>query len=454
MKGRVAAALAAALAVGMAAVGGPAGAAGAPTGGQQAGTDGGPPTTTPIRHFVYLMQEGHSFDEYFGTYDGADGIPQGICLPRDFTDPTAGCLPPTRREGADAVEVRQVPGLFEAQANGGRMDGFASAVRGQVGAPESVMAHYDGSTLGWYWNAADRYVLFDRFFASSATGHVTNHLYWMTGGRATDSRLDAVPDGGWGDGVATVFDALQAAGVPWKVYVGGYDAARADDAGPSAAEIARVPLLGMPRFRDDPALASRIVDLSQYYEDLQSDSFPAVAFVVPSGTTTERAPADVEAGQSQSRSLVNELMRSSAWSSSAFLISYDTGGGSYDHVAPPPGADPFGSRVPAILVSPYAPAGAAVHTPLDPGSALTFISENWGVPRVGDPARGATSLAVGLDLSSAPRGPELVPTERDQAAAKVVSTASVYPAYGLALLVPLLIVGVTVWRSRRRSHAT
>ena len=46
----------------------------------------GPPTATPIKHFIVLMQENHSFDNYFGTYPGADGIPTGICMPVDTGD--------------------------------------------------------------------------------------------------------------------------------------------------------------------------------------------------------------------------------------------------------------------------------------------------------------------------------------------------------------------------------
>jgi phospholipase C len=417
-------------------------------------TGDGPATTTPIRHFVYLMQESHSFDEYFGTYPGADGIPAGVCLPRDLTNPSAGCIEPLLRGDRAAVEVRHVPGLFEAQADGGRMDGFASAVRDQPGAAESVMSHYDGDTLGWYWNAADRFVLFDRFFSSSTSGHVANHMYWMTGSRGATSSQDAVPEAGWGDGTMTVFDELQAAGVPWKVYVGGYADALAAEAPMSASEVARVPLLGMPRFRNDPELSSRIVDLSQYYVDAQTDALPAVAFIVPSGATSERAPADVDAGQTMVRSLVNELMRSTAWSSSAFLVSYDTGGGSYDHVAPPSGGEPFGPRVPALLVSPYAPTGRVVDTPLDAGSALTFIADNWGLPRLGDGTRGSTSLATALDLASPPRAPELVPATYAPPAPRPVSTASLYPAYGLALLVPATVAGATAWRARRRRRLT
>ena len=335
--------------------------------------------TTPIEHFVYLMQEGHTFDEYFGTYPGADGIPAAACLPRSLADPSQGCLEPTLRGDRPPIEIKHNVGLTAAQIDGGLMDGFASALRDQVGAPESALAHYDGSTLGWYWNVADRYVLFDRFFSSSTGGHVANHMYWMTGARGPASEADAIPASGWGDGTTTVFDQLQAAGVPWKVYIEGYTSALAADGGVSDAVKARVPLLAMPRFQQDPALASHIVDLSEYYSDLQSDALPSVAFIAPSGATSERAPGDVTSGQTMVRSLVNELMRSSAWSSSAFLLSYDTSGGSYDHATPPAGSEPYGPRVPALLVSPYARAGAVVDTPLDASSALSFIREQLGL---------------------------------------------------------------------------
>jgi phospholipase C len=237
------------------------------------------------------------------------------------------------------------------------------------------------------------------------------------------------------------------------VYVEGYAARTAADQG-DAAQSARVPMLAMPRFRDDPALASGIVDLDEYYTDLQNGTLPSVAFVVPSGSSSEHPPANVRAGQAFVRSLVNELMRSSAWSTSAFLWSYDDSGGSYDHVAPPTG-DPagYGFRVPALMVSPYAKQGAIDSTPLDATSALAFISQNWGVAPLGRRDASAPSLDSAFDFTQPPRAATLVSDVRVAPAARGVTTTALYPSYGLALLLPAAVVALTVLRSRRNEAA-
>lgn len=415
-------------------------------------------TTTPIKHFVYLMQESRSFDEYFGTYPGADGIPDQVCMPRDLTDPAAGCVAPSYRGEEPAVEIRNGMATQRAQIDSGRMDGFVSAVRGDPAAADSVMGHYDDRELPWYWSLADQYVLFDRFFASTPGGHVANHMYWVAGTRGTTPAQDAVPAGGWGDGIATVFDRLQAAGIPWKVYVQGYDESNHSDAVTSPsnqADVAlanRVPMLGMPRFRQDPALSSRIVDLSEYYTDLQQGDLPSVAFVVPSGASSEHPPANVSIGQSFVRGLVNELMRSSAWDSSAFLMSYDDTGSAYDHVPPPtvsPDGTDYGLRVPALLVSPFAARNRVDHTPLDATSGLAFIRENWGIEALAPRDGAGPSFAGAFDFTSPPRQPVLVTDVRTPTATIAAKTSALYPTYGLALLIPIVIAFGMARRPRR-----
>jgi phospholipase C len=418
-------------------------------------------TATPIKHFVYLMQESRSFDEYFGTYPGADGIPDHVCMPRDLTQLSAGCVAPSHRGGEPTLEIRNALSTQRAQIDSGRMDGFVSAVRGDPAAADSVMGYYDDRELPWYWSLADQYVLFDRFFASTAGGHVANHMYWMAGTRGTSPTQDAVPAGGWGDNIATVFDRLQAAGIPWKVYVRGYaesNRAEASVSPSSQADVAlanRVPLLGMPRFRQDPALSSQIVDLSEYYSDLQQGTLPSVAFVVPSGASSEHPPADVSIGQAFVRGLVNELMRSSAWDSSAFLMSYDDSGSSYDHV-PIPASSPdgtgYGLRVPALLVSPYARRGKIDHTPLDATSGLAFIRENWGIEPLAQRDGTAPSFASAFDFTSPSRPPVLVSDVRNPAVTLAAKTSALYPAYGLALLIPVVIAFGTARRTRRERH--
>ena len=122
---------------------------------------------TPIEHFVVLMQENHTFDNYFGTYPGADGIPEGVCMPVDPTDPAnTECVEPCHIGDRPSEDLDHSLPTFKLQYNEGKLDGFVYALykRNQNGA--MAMAYYDDRELPFYWNLADEYVLFDKFFTS------------------------------------------------------------------------------------------------------------------------------------------------------------------------------------------------------------------------------------------------------------------------------------------------
>ena len=143
--------------------------------------------------------------------------------------------------------------------------------------------------------------------------------------------------------------------------------------------------------------------LSQYYKDLANGTLPAVSYIAPSGAS-EHPPGSVQSGMRFVRTVINNLMASPSWKSSAFLLSYDDWGGWYDHVRPPQ-IDGFGYgfRVPAILVSPYARRGYVDHTTLDFTSGLKFIEENWGLAPMTRRDATATSIAGAFDFNQAPR---------------------------------------------------
>ena len=140
----------------------------------------GPEPSTPIEHFVVLMQENHSFDNYFGTYPGADGIPRGACMP--VARGRGSCVRPFHLAGRAAPNVRPDHRLHRLQHARGRMDGFVRAATiDRQAAERAVMGHYDRRDLPFYWNVADKYVLFDRFFAATPGGSVPNHMLWVSG---------------------------------------------------------------------------------------------------------------------------------------------------------------------------------------------------------------------------------------------------------------------------------
>lgn len=400
-------------------------------------------TTTPIKHFVTLMQENHTFDNYFGTYPGADGLPDATCVPDDPTAPASGCVKPFHLGDQPVLDLGHSKEIFDAQYRSGRMDGFVAAMGEQTDTGRQTVGYYDDRDLPYYWNLADQYVLFDRFFSSSNGGSVRNHFYWVAGAPGNRKDDSLRPEGF--DEVTTIFDRLEASGVSWKFYIQNYDPKinfRNPEAdGNRAAQMVWAPILNYNRFLDDPKLRDRIVPLEQYYTDLANGTLPAVSYIVPSGAS-EHPPGSIQAGERFVQSLIGSLMRSSAWETSAFSWTYDDWGGWYDHV-PPPQVDKFGYgfRVPALLVSPYARQGHVDSTVSDFTSYLAFIEANWRLEPLDVRDREANDLMSAFDFRSPPRAPALLSRSRQAVRPRTPRQAVIYASYGTALGLAALLIG-------------
>jgi phospholipase C len=412
--------------------------------------------TTPIQHLIVLLQENHSFDNYFGTYPGADGLPAGTKMPIDPANPGAGYVTPWHIGNSTITDLSHSAATYREQYDNGKMDAFVSALNRRNQDGKLSMGYYDGSDIPYYWNLADNFVLFDHFFSSAKDGSFANHMYWVAGippvtqkGQQLSDMLANVP---------TIFDRLQAAGVSWKFYVQNYDPTltyrNLGTSGNRASQVIWVPLLNFDRFIDDPTLSSHIVDLSQYFVDLNNGTLPSVAYVIPSGAS-EHPPSSLKTGQTFVKTLIQELMRSSAWNSSAFLLAYDDWGGWYDHVLPPQ-VDQYGygPRVPAILVSPYAKTGYIDNTVLDFTSILKFIEQNWDVPSMAQRDAKANNFVSAFDFNQGPRQPVFVSSTRaNNSLPKKDPSEVIYLFYGLALLISILAFSFAILRTRRsRMH--
>src|SRR6266498_2399072 len=396
---------------------------------------------TSIQHFVVLMQENHTFDNYFGTYPGANGIQPGTCIPVDPFDKTnTECVESFHIGDRPIDDLDHSLSTFQMQYNNGAMNGFVYGLnqRNQNGALS--MGYYDDRDLPYYWNLADEFVLFDHFFSSDHGGSFANHMFWATAQQG-GSR---VAGDGYSD-LLTIFDRLEERGISWKFYVQNYDPQityrnLSQFSGNRASQIIWVPLLNIDRFLDNPKLASHIVDLNEYYTDLEKGTLPAVAYIAPAGAS-EHPPGSIRSGQKFVKGLIQALMRSDAWKSSAFLLTYDDWGGWYDHVLPPQVDDHgYGMRVPALLVSPYARRGHIDSTVLDFTSIPKFIEENWDLEPRAERDTNANSFIAAFDFSQSPREPFFIPFERvvkEQRAEprRVV----IYLAYGGALVLTLLM---------------
>jgi phospholipase C len=409
-----------------------------------------PQPKTPIKHLIVLMQENHSFDNYFGTYPGADGIPPGTCMPVDPTETDdATCIKPFHLGNRAIKDLDHSQITFRRQYRDRQMDGFLHAFSEAGKDGMLTMGYYDDRDLPFYWSVADEYVLFDRFFSSASGGSVKNHMYWVAG--AAGNKDDSIPPEGWGD-IPTIFDRLQERGISWKFYVQNYDPTitfRNRSNGDRGAQVVWVPLLAYARYLDDPELFQHIVPLEEYFTDLDQGTLPAVAYVVPSGAS-EHPPGSILAGQRFVKSLLNGLMKSSAWPNSAFLWTYDDWGGWYDHV-PPPQVDEhgYGFRVPALLVSPYARKGFIDSTELDYTSILKFIEDNYALAPLAERDARAISIVNAFDFSQPPRSPRIIPATRGEAPRPEPWRPAIYIAYSSAMAMTVLLIVVAQWRTVR-----
>jgi phospholipase C len=158
------------------------------------------PAATPtgihkIKHIIILMQENRSFDSYFGTYPGADGLPAvngqfSICVP----DPrTGGCLKPFHDSSLVNGGGPHGQGAAAADINGGLMDGFVRESESHGGrgcggfagvcrsnASSDVMGYHDARELPNYWAYARNFVLDDHMFESDASWSLPSHLYLVS----------------------------------------------------------------------------------------------------------------------------------------------------------------------------------------------------------------------------------------------------------------------------------
>jgi phospholipase C len=167
--------------------------------------------------------------------------------------------------------------------------------------------------------------------------------------------------------------------------------------------------------------------LDHFYADASAGTLPAVAWIVPNGTVSEHPPALISAGQAYVTGLVNAVMASADWSSSAIFLAWDDWGGFYDHVVPPTvDQNGYGLRVPGLVISPYAKHGYVDHQTLSFDAYLKFIEDVFLNGRRLDPATDGRpdsrptvredvailgDLANDFDFAQPPRPPLPLPTE-------------------------------------------
>jgi len=378
-----------------------------------------------IQHVVIIMQENRSFDSYFGTFPGADGIPMqngvsAVCVP----DPARGvCVRPyhdpnDRNAGGPHGETNAT-----ADIDGGAMDGFIAQQQGgriracdgandpncaRAGNEPDVMGYHDAREIPNYWAYAQQFVLQDRMFEPNASWSLPAHLFTVSGWSARCANTDPLsctdalqtPNGtaflllpparrtalpkplfSWTD----VTYLLHNAGVSWGYYLDeGTEPDCEDDqmfcqAKPQNALVPGIwnPLPWFETVQQDNELRN-IQPLKNVYDAARAGTLPAVSWVMPNGHDSEHPPALVSDGQAYTTSLINAIMMGPDWNSTAIFLTWDDWGGFYDHVVPPQvDQNGYGMRVPGIVISPYARQGYIDHQTLSFDAYLKFIEDRF-----------------------------------------------------------------------------
>ena len=419
-----------------------------------------------INHIVFLAQENRGFDHYFGALrqywaqngypdQSFDGLPQfnpasGASPLQGAAPSIPGCDPsqpapadcafdpnhpvtsyhlitqcaenpsPSWNEGHTDWDYSDPTGQSAAKLNGFV---YTAAHDARTASPPftdtdglRAMGYYDGADLNYYYFMASNFATSDRWFNPVMTRTHPNREYLVAG----TSQGYAYPEGTDAQDQAklsakTIFEELQDAGITWKIYV---NPTNSGCSGPPYQASCLINLSYINNFAFAQTIVSKypqnIAPISQYFTDLQNGTLPQVAQIEPASdagldehpTNNDAALSNVQTGAAYVETLIDGLMQSSSWKDSAFILTFDEGGGFYDHVPPQPSVSPdgikpvdlqpgdvcttgsgptcdftyTGYRVPLLVVSPFTKKNYVSHTVTDYTAILKLIETRFNVP--------------------------------------------------------------------------
>jgi acid phosphatase len=207
---------------------------------------------------------------------------------------------------------------------------------------------------------------------------------------------------------ATIGDRLSAKGVDWAWYSEGWNeiigGATLNEAGTDPTTLFQYnhqPFVYFAAYAEGTPGRAHLKDETDFVAAATAGSLPAVSFVKPDGVDNEHPNyADVIKGDTHALDLINAVRNGPNWSDTVIVVTYDEGGGFWDHVAPP-SADRWGpgTRVPTIIISPFAKKGFVDSTVYDASSILALIEHRWGLSALGTRDAVAADLTGSLDFA-------------------------------------------------------
>lgn len=345
----------------------------------------------PIDHILIIMQENHSFDNYFGRLNefGYNGEVDGLSL--DMVNMMY------EGEPVNPFHLTSycVPGLDQSwngshfSYNNGRNDMFVHR------SGDDAMGYYEEEDLPFYYSLANTFAIGDRYFSSVLGPSDPNGFYLFAGTSfghiANDGPLSRFNQ-------PTLMDQLRDHGVSFIYYN------------------VRDPFIG--KFANTYSKdMDKLKGFEDFFEDAATGNLPQVAFIEPDPIFDEHPPHNVQLGQAAVASIVNALIKSPAWPRLALFITWDEHDGYFDHVPPPPACVPddiqpmlgyddveaefdrYGFRVPAIVVSPYAKRHYVSHEVYDHTSILRFVQTKYNLPALSNRDANANPMMDFFDFS-------------------------------------------------------
>lgn len=413
-----------------------------------------------IKHIVVIMQENRSFDSYFGTFPGADGIPMvngvpTVCAPDSQTNT---CVKPYHDPKDINAGGPHAAASASADINGGKMNGFiATFLNAQkackspdtpgcdTGTTPDVMGWHDAREIPNYWMYAENFVLQDQMFEPNSSWSLPAHLFMVSAWSAKCS-IPADPsscvnalDGPSGLDVSKNDYAwtdltylLYKDNITWAYYLSEGDQPDCADDAMLCTPVKQNknvpgiwnPLPAFDTVKQDGQLGN-IQTVDKFYTAAKNGTLPQVSWIVPENKVSEHPPAKISDGQAYVTGLINAIMQGPDWDSTAIFLSWDDWGGFYDHVVPPTiDQNGYGLRVPGLVISAYARKGYIDHQTLSFDAYLKFIEDIFlggqrlnpatdgrpdprptvreNVPQLGD-------LINDFDFSQTPRPPMVLP---------------------------------------------
>ncbi len=312
-----------------------------------------------INHIICLMQENHSFDHYFGSYSG---LPAGYGIPAGYTSGGQAPYHFTTLTDNNNDPNHSWSAIHTGYANGA-MNGWYAANG------IDALGYYEASDLAYYYSLLPLYTLCANYCCGMLSDTQPNRMIYYSG-TSGGNCCDCIDTNGTLDSSTypNILDLLQQYGITFKNYN-----------------------FGVPDNYSYLALWSNWASggannelnqsQTQFFTDCTNNTLPQVVFITNESPNDEHPPENIQTGEAQIQQIIEAVQASAAWASSAILLTWDEGGGFFDHLAPQQ-LDAYGPgiRVPMLVISPFAKKGYVDTVFQDHGSFLKFIEAVFGLP--------------------------------------------------------------------------